>query len=280
MHDTKSEFGVSSNLPEYKLSVITVNLNNASGLLRTIESVLSQTFSSIQFIVIDGASTDGSVDIIKSYESKIDFWISEKDVGVYSAMNKGIVNAKGEYLIFMNSGDYFIDNDIVRRVFEVNDQADIIYGYIETPLGISQYPSYLDVSFLIRKSLPHQASFIKKSLFNSIGLYNEQNRFESDWEFFLRAILVDKCSTKCFENVIAFFEMGGLSSNPKLHDVKYSEKKEVIQRVLPELADWYRDYIDLHFQKRDLEARSLGLFYQIADKLTNFKRGNFLKKRN
>jgi glycosyltransferase involved in cell wall biosynthesis len=278
MPDTKPEFGVSSNPPEYKLSVITVNLNNADGLLRTIESVLSQTFSSIQFIVIDGASTDGSVDIVKSNESKIDFWISEKDSGVYNAMNKGIVKATGEYLIFMNSGDSFIDNDIVRRVFEENASADLIYGYIETPVGIRVIPEKLDVSFLVRRSLNHQATFIKRQLFDKIGLYNEMNRFESDWEFFIIALLKEKCSVYNFKHVVSFFEMGGLSSNPKLHEIKYKEKKEVIRRVLPELADWYSDYIDLHQSKSALEAKSLGVFYRMADKITNSALIKFLQR--
>ena len=279
MPDTKPEFGVSSNLPEYKLSVITVNLNNADGLLRTIESVLSQTFSSIQFIVIDGASTDGSVDIVKSNESKIDFWISEKDSGVYNAMNKCLVKATGEYLIFLNSGDSFIDNDIVRKVFAENDTSDIIYGYIATPLGVRKYPEKLDVSFLVRKSLHHQATFIRKNLFDTIGLYDEKNRFESDWEFFMRAILINKCSTYSFKDVVSFFEMGGLSSNPKLHEIKYKEKKEVMRRVMPELADWYSDYIDLHQEKRALEAKSLGIFYRIADKITNTSLIKFLQQK-
>jgi glycosyltransferase involved in cell wall biosynthesis len=271
MPDTKPEFGVSSNLPEYKLSVITVNLNNANGLLRTIESVLSQTFSSIQFIVIDGVSSDGSVEIIENHNEDIHYWISEKDSGVYSAMNKGILKAKGEYLIFLNSGDSFIDNDIVRKVFAENDNSDIIYGYIDTPVGVRKYPEKLDVSFLARKSLHHQATFIRKNLFDTIGLYDEKNRFESDWEFFMRAILINKCSTYSFKHVVSFFEMGGLSSNPKLNEIKYKEKKEVIRRVMPELADWYSDYIDLHQEKRALEAKSLGIFYRIADKITNSK---------
>ncbi len=278
MPDTKPEFGVSSNLPEYKLSVITVNLNNADGLLRTIESVLSQTFSSIQFIVIDGASTDGSVDIVKSNESKIDFWISEKDSGVYNAMNKGIVKATGEYLIFMNSGDSFIDNDIVRRVFEENSTADIIYGYIDSPKGIGTAPEKLDLSFLARNSIHHQATFIKKILFDKIGLYEERNRFESDWEFFIRAIAIEKCSTYNFKKVVTFFEMDGLSANPKLSEIKYKEKKEVIKRVLPELSDWYSDYIDLLHEKRALEAKLLGVFHKMADKLSSSSAMKILKR--
>jgi glycosyltransferase involved in cell wall biosynthesis len=278
MLDSKTESKDSGSLFEYKLSVVTVNLNNAEGLARTIGSVVNQTFSDIQFIVIDGASSDNSVEIIKEYAKDIDFYISEKDSGVYSAMNKGIVQAKGEYLIFMNSGDSFIDSDIVRRVFDENASADLIYGYIETPVGIRVIPEKLDVSFLVRRSLNHQATFIKRKLFDKIGLYNEINRFESDWEFFILALLKEKCSVYNFKHVVSFFEMGGLSANPKLDEIKYKEKKEVIRRVLPELSDWYSDYTDLILEKRALDARSHGFFYRIAEKLTNSKITGFLRK--
>lgn len=278
MPDTKTESLDSAPFFEFKLSVITVNLNNAEGLARTIRSVVSQTFSDIQFIVIDGASSDGSVQIIKENAKDIHFYLSEKDSGVYNAMNKGIVQAKGEYLIFMNSGDSFIDNSIVQRVFDENASADIIYGYIDSPKGIGTAPEKLDLSFLARNSIHHQATFIKKMLFDKIGLYEERNRFESDWEFFIRAIAIEKCSTYNFKNVVTFFEMDGLSSNPKLSEIKYKEKKEVIRRVLPELADWYSDYIDLLHEKRALEAKLLSVFHKMADKLSTSSAIRILKR--
>ena len=101
-----------------KLSVITINFNNRDGLRKTIESVVKQTYKDFEYIIIDGGSTDGSVDVIKEYADKIDYWVSEPDKGIYNAMNKGIDVAKGEYCIFMNSGDVFFSNDVYNEVYE------------------------------------------------------------------------------------------------------------------------------------------------------------------
>ena len=91
-----------------KLSIITVNLNNLEGLKKTYESVVCQTFTDYEWLVIDGGSTDGSREFIEEHQDKFAYWCSEPDKGIYNAMNKGIVRAKGEYLNFMNSGDYFV----------------------------------------------------------------------------------------------------------------------------------------------------------------------------
>src|SRR4030043_464009 len=110
------------------LSIITINLNNAAGLRQTIESVINQTFSDYEYIIIDGGSTDGSVDVIKEYASKLRYWITEPDTGIYNAMNKGIMQAKGEYFQFLNSGDWFLNETILQKLFSVDHNADILYG--------------------------------------------------------------------------------------------------------------------------------------------------------
>ena len=115
-----------------KLSIITVNLNNKTGLEKTVKSVCSQTFEEFEFIIIDGGSTDGSLDIIKRYEDNISCWVSEQDKGVYNAMNKGIKMAKGEYLQFLNSGDSLINSDVLNKVFKENKTEDIIFLLTDT----------------------------------------------------------------------------------------------------------------------------------------------------
>ena len=112
------------------LSIITINYNNAAGLEKTIKSVISQTCKRYEFIIIDGGSKDGSKDIIEKYQDQITYWVSEPDNGIYNAMNKGVKVAKGEYCIFMNSGDIFVDNDVIRDVFNIGFSADIITGGI------------------------------------------------------------------------------------------------------------------------------------------------------
>lgn len=112
-----------------KLSIITVNLNNLEGLKKTYDSVVCQTFTDYEWLVIDGGSTDGSREFIEQHQDKFAYWCSEPDKGIYNAMNKGIVRAKGEYLNFMNSGDCFACEETVAEVFGKNRTADILYGY-------------------------------------------------------------------------------------------------------------------------------------------------------
>ena len=109
-----------------KYSIITINYNNADGLRRTIESVVSQTYADYEYLIIDGGSTDGSVNAIKEYEDKISYWVSEKDGGIYNAMNKGVKVAHGEYLIFMNSGDVFYNDRVIERIESSQRTDDII----------------------------------------------------------------------------------------------------------------------------------------------------------
>ena len=111
-----------------KYSIITVNFNNRDGLRKTIESVIHQTCRDYEYIVIDGGSTDGSVDVLKEYDKNIDYWVSEPDKGIYNAMNKGITQAHGEYLNFMNSGDCFYDKNVLENLCEKGLSSDIIVG--------------------------------------------------------------------------------------------------------------------------------------------------------
>ena len=113
------------------ISIITVIYNDGKKLEETILSILSQTYDNLEFIIIDGSSTDETIDIIKKYEDKIDYWISEKDSGIFDAMNKGILAAKGDYINFMNAGDFFIRKSLVKEVVDIlnSEEIDFLYGY-------------------------------------------------------------------------------------------------------------------------------------------------------
>ena len=115
-----------------KLSIITINLNNAEGLRKTIPSVISQTYCDFEYIVIDGGSTDGSVDVIKKYADKLSYWVSEPDAGIYNAMNKGIRKAGGEYCQFLNSGDWLVAPDVTERMAKDMPDCAICYGNMIT----------------------------------------------------------------------------------------------------------------------------------------------------
>ncbi|MCC6690867.1 MAG: glycosyltransferase, partial [Bacteroidia bacterium] len=125
-----------------KLSVISINLNNRLGLEKTIKSVIDQSFQDFEYIVIDGASTDGSIDVIKANADKFSYWVSEKDKGIYHAQNKGIAHANGEYLLFLNSGDYLYSSNVLQTFFSKNYSEDILYGDLMLDNGGGK-PTYL-----------------------------------------------------------------------------------------------------------------------------------------
>lgn len=205
-----------------KISIITVNYNNKKGLARTIESVLQQTFTNIEYIVIDGASTDGSVDIIKENKERITYWVSEKDGGIYDAMNKGILQATGNYCLFLNSGDFFINKDVLTKLFldVMECEEDILIGrqkFISNSGKISKSPiikvAELDMQYFISSTLPHQATFIKRDLLFKCGLYNENYRIVADWVFWIEAIVKNKCTVKVIPHYISYMEQGGVSND-------------------------------------------------------------------
>jgi Glycosyltransferases involved in cell wall biogenesis len=218
-----------------KLSIITINLNNKEGLRKTIESVVSQTFQDYEYIVIDGASTDGSVDVIKEYKDKITYWISEPDKGIYNAMNKGILQAKGEYCLFLNSGDWLVnDNTLLTRIFNQNFVEDIVYGNLirvskDKEVKREKYPDLLTMQFFYSYSLPHQASFIRRVLFND-ALYDESYKIVSDWFFFVEKIIFKNCSYRHFDVFFANFDINGESSSNKVH---LEERKKAMDLLLP-----------------------------------------------
>ena len=173
-----------------KYSIITVNYNNRDGLKKTIESVVCQTFRDYEFIVIDGGSTDGSVDVLKEYDDKITYWVSEPDKGIYNGMNKGIAKATGDYLNFMNSGDCFYADDVLQRVADYNSQADFIVGRdyhynerLQRGHASIQPPRTTMMHFFVA-TLDHQSSFIRRELLAD-SPYDESHRLVSDWIFYV-----------------------------------------------------------------------------------------------
>ncbi len=224
-----------------KLSIITINYNNKEGLRKTIESVISQTYQDFEYIVIDGNSTDGSVDIIKQYDQTTlssgegmgerFCWISEPDNGIYDAMNKGIRLAQGDYCLLLNSGDYLCKNDVIAQIIAQKPDADIIIG--NELRGEGKTKVKLPVTFfdLYCSSLPHQSTLIKKELFGKIGLYDEDLRIVSDWEFWIRAIILNNCSVQKIEIDITRYDITGMS-NMQIA-LRNTEREIVLNKYFP-----------------------------------------------
>ena len=207
-----------------KLSIITVNLNNCDGLKKTIDSVVAQTFKDFEWIVIDGGSTDGSKELIEQYAEHFSYWVSEPDKGIYNAMNKGIKVAKGEYLLFLNSGDWLCDGLALERFANGDYTEDIVYGNIIKVFESGKQqnsktdPLYcnttekLTLRSLSFGTIPHQASFIKKDLFDKYGLYDESYKIVSDNVFYIRTILEKDASYRYIDVDVSFFDTNGIGN--------------------------------------------------------------------
>lgn len=221
-----------------KLSIITINRNNKRGLQRTIQSVIQQTFSDYEYIIVDGASTDGSIDILKNISLRPISWESKPDVGVYNAMNKGIDKASGEYCLFLNSGDELKTPDTLDDFFRTEFIEDIVYGNIEDNERVIIYPDILTFYNIRWGTLPHPATLIKRKLFEILGKYNEQYKVASDWEFWMKAIIINNCSYKHINQILTVVELAGISAVK----LEYDEGITILNSLFPKriLDDYNR----------------------------------------
>jgi glycosyltransferase involved in cell wall biosynthesis len=251
-----------------KLSIITINYNNGAGLKKTFESVINQSFKDFEYIVIDGGSTDGSVEIIRENEPFINYWVSETDNGIYHAMNKGIANAKGEYLLMVNSGDYLINNTALDNVFTKSDLKDIVYGDIiwieENKQFRGMYPEELTFQFFRNNSLPHQATFVHKNVYQTIGVYDENYKIISDWKFFLLAVCKFNISYQHISLVITACDRYGISCRPENEDEMLADKNAVLQK---EFGSFISDYIQLDRLQEQLKALNNSFLIRLNKKM-------------
>lgn len=306
-----------------KLSIITINYNNAEGLRKTLASVASQTYDDIEHIIVDGGSTDGSVEIIEAYPQPLPegmgassennypsqnplhkvIWISEKDSGIYNAMNKGIRMATGEYIEILNSGDILAADDVTERMFQAmasyseqserstgeaelqqSDLPTILYGNM-----IKEYPDgrrvkdncgggdYTPESFyyFYRGTLNHDCAYIRRDLFEKYGLYNEDMKICSDWEWYVRAIVLGGEKTVYTNINVTVFDMTGISeSNGKNRDIIVKERREYLESILP--AAVLRDYdmfsLPIEQYRRLKKYHLWGIIYFVERVLFKFEK--------
>jgi glycosyltransferase involved in cell wall biosynthesis len=228
------------------ISIITISYNDFSGLERTIKSVQDQTATNYEHILIDGGSSDGSKELMESCKNNFSFYSSEPDHGVYDAMNKGILKATGDYLLFLNSGDTLYKKDVLSKVQPyLNTSTAIVYGdlYIigdDRPNFILRYPKSLDFIFFKNTSLGHPATFIKKKLFDVYGNYRTDLNIVSDWAFFLKTICEGNVSYKKIHMVVSSFYEGGIST--AVNNIQ--NHKDERKKVLLEHYDLYDDHFN------------------------------------
>lgn len=196
------------------LSIITINKNNAIGLKKTCLSVITQTYNDFEWIIIDGASNDNSVSIIKQYLDRVTYWISEPDTGIYNAMNKGIKHATGDYLLFLNSGDFLSHPWTLEEVFieiKTYKQADVYYSdAIEDTNRVIISPKDITLNFFIHYMINHQNTLIRRELFEH-QLFNEKYKITADWYFFISELLQHDITFFHIKTNITVFDTNGVS---------------------------------------------------------------------
>lgn len=249
-----------------KLSVVTINLNNKDGLLNTLNSLfVNQDFTDYESIVIDGKSTDGSLGVIESFDNRISYWVSETDSGIYNAMNKGIRKAKGDYLLFLNSGDCLVKGVLSEIFSKQLPVYDFIYGnciqvYPNGEKKEVYMPSSLSLFDLYKGSLIHSATFIRRNLFNDY-LYSETYKIVSDWEFFLKKIIIEN-ATCCHLNLfISKFDMTGVSSQESFRKLQIRERKDVLSKCFSDriLVDYETFSLAEDIKNNDLLLKLVSL---------------------
>lgn len=260
------------------LSIITINYNNALGLEKTLKSVLSQTHTQFEYVIVDGASTDNAVEIIQQYEKDATargikvVWVSEKDKGIYNAMNKGIKMASGEYIQILNSGDCLAADTVVADMFKAlkdKEFPEILYGNMLKTVDWKTYQrdncgansEYTPNSFLYfyNGTLNHDCAYIKRSLFDMFGYYNEEMKICSDWEWYVRAIVLGNISPIYVNIDVTIFDMNGVSESAgKNKHIIQQERSEYLASAFPKaVINDYNKYAFVLLQYQRLKKHHL-----------------------
>lgn len=230
-----------------KLSLITINRNNVQGLEKTLRSVLSQTWRAFEYILVDGASEDGSVELVQqrlglkkagtfSKDGLSGHWLSEPDTGIYNAMNKGLGLASGAYCLFLNSGDCLAHENVLKEVWDRDPEADIVCGSSQGRLPSGQARRIpAPASFALRDILagvPHQAEFIKTRCLRTYGGYDERFRLLADFDFNLGACL-GGLSYKRMDLLVSTVDLTGRTADPAYARQMREENASIKRKHLP-----------------------------------------------
>lgn len=286
-----------------RLSIVTINFNNVEGLQKTLASVASQTYRDIEHIIIDGGSTDGSVDVIREYEQQLHIthstihllWASERDHGIYDGMNKGVKKATGDYVWILNSGDCAASSDTVEFMMGIiaETNIDILLGNkihvypndkkAYDPLSVKRIsdlkPRPIEVSMLTFYSgtIPQDAAFVRRYLFEKYGYFDDKLKICADWKLYLNMIALDGVQPWHVNVDVVLFDMTGISNANT--DLLKAEKRAYLQELLPAsvLKDYEAYAFPIHQYQRLKKYHLWGLVYFIERVLFKFEKWGVLR---
>lgn len=283
-----------------KISIITINYNNAEGLRKTLASVANQTYHDIEHVIIDAASSDGSVDVIKDYAEKANhtvIWSSEKDKGIYNGMNKGIRKASGDYIQILNSGDILAREDVTERMVAAlnNGNIGILYGNMIRDFGNGKYSKDVclgdrveshdsraqevewTMDDFIQGTVNHDPTYIRADIYKKYGLYDERLKIVSDWKWFVNAVVFGGEKLYYVPIDVTIFDTTGISETNLA--AREKERKAELEKVLPAaiLKDYDRYHFPIEQYKRLKKYHLWPIVYFMERVLFKFNKWGILK---
>lgn len=254
-----------------KISIITIAYNNEKDIRPTLESVINQTYNNIEYIVVDGKSSDKTLDIINEYSSSITKIISEPDKGIYDAINKGIQNATGNVVGLIHAGDRLYDNNVINDIasFFKNNDIDAIYGQSvivnanDRPIRVNKSPSFKKALFRRGWMPSHQSIYIKRELFDELGHYRLDLGSYSDYEFVLRYFYFNDLKVVLLDRFILKFALGGVSTTNYEEILMAQKEHRNCWKVNGENPPFYMSCLKLI---RKIPQFTQSLFYRISNK--------------
>jgi len=269
-----------------KISIITICKNEKNTIEETFLSVFNQTYKNIEYIVIDGVSTDGTLDIIQKYKEKISYFSSEPDTGIYNALNKGIKIATGDILYFLNANDMLNSNDIFEKIvyhFKNDNELDFVFGNVQfidenrQECGIFNSNCFKTIFSFKKACINHQSIFYRSNVFNRFGLYNETYKTNADYDFNLRLLMANGLKAKYLDTTIGRYQLGGLSCTNNDGNANYIFNLHFIE--LTKKHKWIK--IAYKIDEIINEAKNNDICFKIDKFLSKFFRSpyKFIKKR-
>ncbi len=272
-----------------KISIITVCLNSVETIERTITSVLNQAYSNIEYLIIDGASTDGTCEVINRYKDRLEYWCSEPDGGLYHAMNKGLQRATGDVVAFLNSDDWYLEGvlECVASYFEKTKADVLCFGVTRENKDGRRNDRYsrvrIDENGFERLEVFHPATFAKKSIFNEIGGFDTRYCLAADYDWLIR-MKKHGYIVQCIEQVATYYSDGGLSSKhwyeaqdeSKQVDLKFAQSKEEKEDIVSIYNNKkiHRKYSEMLEQKQLCSINAEDMKQHIYEKVYIFGAGN------